>query len=145
MQGYNGIKLPISTCRKILIILWDPHYPNVVRPTPYLVEQAVFGSGRSARNYFAENSDSRYAIVSAGVFGWYEADHPLDWYDGPVKRDKCGAAIKAAARHIDFTQFDTNRDGVISPNELLIVFAHPGGGGEPGWPRSKWRWCQGNP
>ncbi len=132
MPGYQSIVPLVATCRRVLVILWDPHYPNVERPTEHQVEQAIFGSGRSARNYFAENSDSRFGIVSAGVFGWYEADHPLDWYDGSVKRDKCGAAIKAAARDVNFQQFDANHDGVITPDELLVVFAHPGGGQYPG-------------
>jgi M6 family metalloprotease-like protein len=130
---YESIYPMRNTTRKVMVILWDPHYPGVVRPSRDEVEQAVFGPGRSVQNYFLENSGGTFTISSAGVYGWYEADHPLEWYDQPPYHDKMGAALRAANADVNFAQYETNHSGTLEPyDELCIVCAHPGGGATPG-------------
>ena len=134
----DGLQQPFLAMRptrgarlKVLTILWDPHKPNVPRPTRASVEAAVLGATNSVRGYFLENSRGTFTIESAGVVGWYDSDHPPSEYwpgGGKVGRDSGAEAIRKAARDLDFASFDTNRDGKLDIGELFVLFVLPGRG-----------------
>lgn len=135
-RGYESIKRMRGVRRKVLVVLWDPHYPDVpTRPTSAQVAQTVFGVQNSVRGFFQENSGGAFAMdpvagAPSGTLGWYEAEHPLSYYDNPTNpRDKMGAALRAADPDFDFGAYDANRNGRLEPSELGLVFVHPGGPG----------------
>jgi hypothetical protein len=126
-EAYQGIKRMRNTTRKVVAILWDPHYPGIAKPDRAVVVNALFGATNSVRDYFRENSAGAFSIRSAGVLGWYDADRPLNYYDNPDNpHDKAGAALRAADPDFDFSAYDDDDDGTLEPHELAIVFIHPG-------------------
>jgi M6 family metalloprotease-like protein len=129
-ERYASIVRARNMRRKTLVILWDPHYPNVPKPPRDDVADAVFGPTESVRDYFAENSGGTFALEQAATVGWYDADQPLEWYDNAqTPHDKAGAALRAADADVDFAAYDADHDGIVAPHELAIVFIHPGGAG----------------
>jgi hypothetical protein len=73
-----GVRRMRNVRRKLLTILWDPHKPNVPRPSRAAVEAAVLGAMDSVRDYYLENSDGLYTIESAACWGGLTATtrHP---------------------------------------------------------------------
>jgi M6 family metalloprotease-like protein len=125
-----GVKRVRGVRRKVLLVLWDPHYPEVTRISASAANDALFGSGRSVRRYYLENSGGQFTIDRARTLGWYEADKPLSYYDNPTTpHDKMGAALIAADNDVDYASYDKDGDKRLEPNELTLVFAHPGGPG----------------
>lgn len=89
------------------------------------------GTIGSVRSYFLENSDGLFTIDSAGVLGWYDADHPPSAYwpgGGEPGRDSGAEAIRKAAAEFDLKSFDLTGDGAVSADELGILFILPGTG-----------------
>src|SRR5262249_53182221 len=88
-----------------------------------------------------ENSNGYFTIENAGVLGWYDADKPADHYwnehcandpndtdgDGWLNghTEKWAEAIRKAAADFNFAAYDSNGDGVLSPNELGVVIVIP--------------------
>ncbi len=123
---YRGVTRRRNLRRRVITILWDPHYPGIPQPD----KASVTAQLASMRQYFVENSGGTFQLQDMGTLGWYDADQPLEYYDNESDpHDKAGAAIRAAAEDFDFTAFDDDGDGVLKPDELAIVFAHPGGPG----------------
>lgn len=134
---YENIPRMRNTNRKILTILWDPHYPDdaggfIPKPLKTTITTALYGTDGMG-NYFRENSGKTFRLQNEGILGWYDAEHPLDYYDGdsngdgqPYDRDKAGAAIRASDADINYKIFDEDGDGKVEPHELSIVFIHPG-------------------
>jgi M6 family metalloprotease-like protein len=130
-QPYKTLKRMRGVRRQVLLILWDPHKPDVARPARSVVEAAVFGATNSVRSYFLENSGGQYTIERAGVLGWYDSDYPPSEYwpgGGRVGRDSGAEAIRKAARDIDFRRFEADRDGALPAAELGVLFVLPGKG-----------------
>jgi M6 family metalloprotease-like protein len=120
--------------RKVVTILWDTHKPNVPQPAKSVVQNAVVGATNSVRDYYSKNSDGRFTIENAGVLGWYDSDYPPSEYwpgGGVAGRDSGAEAIRKAAQPYDFAQYDTDNDGNLTTDELMILFVMPGtwGGG----------------
>ena len=68
--------------RKIVAVLWKiPNDPNAFQVSE--VENILFGSQNSVREYYLENSGGAYTIDKAGLLGWYDADEPAEQYFGP--------------------------------------------------------------
>ena len=125
-----GVKRVRGARRKVLLVLWDPHYPGVTRVAANAADDALFGTGSSVRRYYLENSGGQFTIDRAGTLGWYEADRPLSYYDNSRSpHDKMGAALIAANEDVNYASYDTDHDKRLEPNELTLVFAHPGGPG----------------
>lgn len=122
--------------RKLLVILWDPHRPDHPAPGKSTVQNVIFGSRPSVRDYFLENSGGRFTLESAGVFGWYAADKDADHYwnhpanccaDGFTSGhvEKWTEAIRKADPSFNYKAYDTNNDNVLSPDELGILIVIP--------------------
>jgi M6 family metalloprotease-like protein len=127
----NNLQHKRNLRRKVLTILWDPHKPNMPRPTKAVAEASVLGATQSVRDFYLQNSGGQFTIESAGVLGWYDSDYaPSEyWPGGDVPgRDSGAEAIRKAAAEFDFAQYDTNNDGDVHQDELAILFVLPGDG-----------------
>lgn len=132
MQPAFGIEPQQGVRRKVLTILWDPHKDDVPdRADVATMREVLHGTTESVRDYFLEVSYGQFTIEDAGVLGWYDADHDPDAYwpgGGEVGQDSGAEAIRKAARDIDFSQFDTDGDGDLHPDEVAVLFILPGTG-----------------
>ncbi len=94
--------------------------------------EKYFGSSDSVRAFYSSASQGKFTISPAadssgpsdGVVGWVEigATHPN--YGSPSLSQSNGiirAALAKADAFVDFSAFDTNRDGAISPTELHVT------------------------
>ncbi len=125
---YDGIK-PTSGERRVLLVLWDPHFPNLSKPDKETLRSEIFGEFPSVKTWFNENSTGKFKIRGVDILGWYDADMPEDWYNGQGSRDKAVAALMACDSDFDFKRYDDNRNGRIEFDELTVIIGHPGTGG----------------
>ncbi len=121
---------------KVLYVLWDPKRPAHPAPEKSVLERVLFGSSPSLADYYDIESGNRLKISRAGVLGWYAAEKGPDYYwsDDVTAYDtgfKSGAAegifeaLKKADVDFDFSAYDANRDGALSPSELAIFIVIP--------------------
>ncbi len=94
---------------------------------PYVSER-LFGAYPSVAGYFLENSYGNYYLVNGGVRGPYLKQYNEYYYRNNIP-DPFTAMIleaeqKADEDGFDFSLFDRNGDGIISPKELVtfVVF-----------------------
>lgn len=92
-----------------------------------------FGGTASAHTWFQENSRSTFAITPAteshgtendGVVGWLRlgSTHPDPGTDiDDRNRRITKKAVEAADGFVDFSSYDTDGNGVLSPEELHII------------------------
>ncbi|NGN96162.1 M6 family metalloprotease domain-containing protein [Grimontia sp. S25] len=101
----------------------------------------IFGNDgkQSVTDYFLKNSMNNYRVVPAvesqgqvndGVISVsLELDHP-DCHRGSYCDSKLNQVFKEAYsvvdNHLDFSAYDTNSDGTISPTELSVMFVFAG-------------------
>lgn len=126
-----GIDRKRRVRQKVLTIIWDPKKPGITVPSKQSVQNLMFGSGQSVRNYFLENSGGVFDIVNAGILGWYDADYsPSEYWPGGgvAGRDSGAEAIRKAATEIDFSAFDRSGDGTLTSDDVAILFILPGSG-----------------
>jgi M6 family metalloprotease-like protein len=127
--------------RKVLAILWDPKRAGEPAPPAAAIDALLFGERSSVAGWFRENSGGKLTIERAGVLGWYPAKKPADhywntteerdprdsdgdgWLNGHV--EKWAEAIQRAAQDVKLSSFDTNKDGVLTPDELAILVVIP--------------------
>ncbi|MBI5046269.1 hypothetical protein HZC07_00875 [Candidatus Micrarchaeota archaeon] len=138
--------------KNLLVILWDPKRASDPAPSKTAIEQLIFGSQTSGsitnltnettvRNYFLFNSNGRFTIKKTTVLGWYSADKPSSYYWSPEDTNdadndgwinghtaKWAEAIGKADKEFDFSSYDRNRDGTLSPDELGILIVIPQNG-----------------
>ena len=67
----------------LVAILWDPHRPTEPAPPATVIDKLLFGPTNSVRHYFLENSGGKFTIERAGLFGWFSASKPWEYYWGP--------------------------------------------------------------
>lgn len=129
----------ISGRRKALAILWDPHRATDPAPDAASVDEVIFGSAKSVRNYYLENSGGRYTIERAGLLGWFPASRPAEYWWGPPDTNdtdgdgwihphvqKWAEAIRLADPQFNYRAFDADPlDGSLRPNELGILIVIP--------------------
>jgi M6 family metalloprotease-like protein len=122
----------------VVVILWDPKRPDHPAPSKKQIEELMFGNQQSVMGWFKENSQGKFEIESAGTLGWYESKKPAEHYWGPPDEgDKDGdgfigghtekwtEAIRMAEKEFDFAKFDKNKNGILEPDELGIIFVIP--------------------
>jgi M6 family metalloprotease-like protein len=128
--------------RQVVSILWDPQRPTDPAPPVPAVENVVFGSTMSARDYFLQTSGGKFTIERAGVLGWFPASRPADYWWGPHDTNdtdgdgwvnphvqKWAEAIRLADPQFNFKAFDTNAlDGNLRPDELGVLIVIPQNG-----------------
>lgn len=122
--------------RQVVALLWDPHRPTDPAPAVADVDSTIFGPSASARDYYLEVSGGAFTIERAGLFGWFDASRPADYWWGPPDTNdtdhdgwvhphvqKWAEAIRDADPQFNYEAFDTNGDGKLAPEELgpLIV------------------------
>jgi len=66
---YDNVNRMRNSRRKVLTILWDPHYSNIPKPDKNDIIAALFGWNNSMRDYFRENSHGTFTIDNMGVLG----------------------------------------------------------------------------
>lgn len=137
--------IPKTTAKKTINLavgLWDPYESgNASTPKKETVEQMIFTGDKSVHGYFSEMSGGSVTMANAGVFGWYKADKPAEHYwadpdptdadgDGYVHghNEKWAETIKKMDKELDFSAFDTNHDGALSPDELGVLIVIPADG-----------------
>ncbi len=134
---FNGVK-PVFGDHPMLVILWDPHRAEHPAPSKTDVENLIFGSQPSVRDYFITNSHNRFFLNPAGVKGWYNADKPASHYWAPAETtdvdgdgflsghiEKWAEAVRKAGQSFDFASFDRDGDGTLQPDELGILIVIP--------------------
>lgn len=134
VQAFQGMR-PRQGTFQTLVVCFDPLRPNQQRPTKAQLRNMFEGldGGKSARGWFAENSADRRKLGAISYLGcddsgwfvppperqgnwyWDNGAFPLMWQD----------ALQAADPSFDFHARDTNKNGVIEPNELVVVIARP--------------------
>jgi len=125
--------------RKIVVLLWDPNRPTDPAPSETAIINLIFGQTNSVRDYFLENSGGRFTIDSAGVFGWFPASRPPEYWWGPPDTadsdgdgwinphvQKWAEAIRQADPQFNYSLFDKNPfDGDLNPDELGVLIVIP--------------------
>jgi M6 family metalloprotease-like protein len=125
--------------RNLLAILWDPHRPDHIAPLPSTIDNVLFGSTNSVRDYFLEISGGKFTIERAGLLGWFSASKPWQYYWGPSDpadadgdgwiephHSKYAEAIRFADPQINYQLFDWNPfDGNLRPDELAVLIIIP--------------------
>jgi M6 family metalloprotease-like protein len=133
----------------------DPDISEMTMPNKTDVERALFsgtsGGGLKAnvRDFYTENTFGRLTLNNAGVLPtdsrqyyeppsgragkhyWDPSKHSLCSNDGWISGhdERVADAIRAAAVDFDFKKYDTNNDGILTPEELSIIIVAPGKGG----------------
>ncbi|MBD2758783.1 M6 family metalloprotease domain-containing protein [Yimella sp. cx-573] len=118
--------------QKTVVILAQFSNRSSVGSTPAQWASSFFGSTNSVRAYYKVASYNKLDVAPAaetsgaadGVIGWVTLPmtHPNYGADvGASAQQVTAEAIKAANPYIDYLSYDTNGDGVISPNELHIT------------------------
>jgi M6 family metalloprotease-like protein len=122
----------------VVVVCFDPRRPGVPAPTLDLLRGVHQGTdgGRNVTDWFVENSgdrlrpgspryvgcnDSGWLAPPAGREGtwyWDTGNFPLMWQD----------ALLAADPFIDFHAYDTNRDGHLSGDEVVVEIVRPENG-----------------
>jgi M6 family metalloprotease-like protein len=123
----------------LMVILWDPQRPTEPAPPATAIDNLLFGPTNSVRDYFLENSGGKFTIERAGLFGWFPASKPWEYYWGPYDsadvdgdgwvephHSKYAEAIRLADPQFNYSVFDKNPfDGELRPDELAVLIVVP--------------------
>ncbi len=155
-DNIGGVEALIGQ-RNVLAILIDPHFCDANGSAPPecydqdsvpkgKVESALYGlpSGGgglvvfepdNVKSYFNSNSNGRFTIANAGVFGWYDTVHPPEYYTNHP--DECvdgfeegsmalfKEAVLNVVGDVDFASYDIDSNGKLDTSELAIVVIIP--------------------
>ena len=153
-RPYEGLRPAVGE-RKILALLVDfddrPCYTvkSEKRPAQYY-EDLLFNESRGSMNrYFKQASGGKLRFsggalkvsAAAGVEAfWYRSLKTYREWGSDVEAFEiidssdisylASEVIENASRHLDFSMYDTDRDGIVSPYELHIIIFHSGSGQE---------------
>lgn len=121
----------------LAVILWDPGRADHLAPSKEQIGSLIFGKERSVAGWWRENSGSRSSLQESAVLGWYKSDYPAPHYWRPEAEDKgrngflnghtekWAEAIRKAEKDFDFAKYDRNRNRILEPTELGILFVIP--------------------
>ena len=111
------------------------HMPR--RPSPEYYRNLLFGSTNSVRDLFLENSGGKFTISEAYITPWLTAvDDPetLDFDESTFDFINCGPLQRKGTYVVQqiekltpfrFSTFDGNGDGLITEDELAILWMWP--------------------
>lgn len=125
--------------RQTVAILWDPQRPTDPAPAAATVDNLIFGSNNSVRDYYLETSGGKFTIERAGLLGWFPASRPATYWWGPPDTNdsdgdgwvhphvqKWAEAVRMADPQFNYKAFDTNPlDGDLRPDELGVLIVIP--------------------
>jgi len=107
----------------VVIRVETSDYPrNTAADTAYISE-LFFGLGASTtsiRNYFLQNSYSKFVIANAGVPEWVTLRNPLASYQ-PIDEAVFLKPVLELA-DVDWTTLDADKDGKITRDEVTIIY-----------------------
>jgi M6 family metalloprotease-like protein len=129
------------TVKNLLVLLWDPQEEGRVVPDSQKIDDLIFGSSKSVKGYYAQESGGLTEIRKAALMGWLPAKKPASHYwatpdptdadgDGYVNghNEKWAESILDADPNFDFASYDKNHDGALDPlTELGILVVIPSG------------------
>ena len=145
---------PVHGTRKMLAVIFDPGRPDAPPANEKFredIDRVLFGTAPSAADYYKVVSGGRVTLEKAGVLGpykgkktygqttnsnhyWNTSAHDpngdqkcndsTDAYCSPYDEQIAEALLKAGD-DFHFEQYDLDRDGVITPNELCLVVITP--------------------
>ncbi|HOD40126.1 MAG TPA: M6 family metalloprotease domain-containing protein, partial [Candidatus Wallbacteria bacterium] len=153
-RPYEGLRPAVGE-HKTLALLVDfddkPYYGvNAGKRSREYFEDILFDESRNSMNrYYKQVSGGAMSFggkvlkvdagEGAGAY-WYRSLKPYSFWgndveafetiDSPDISYLASEVIENASRHVDFSSFDADRDGVISPYELHIIILHSGSGQE---------------
>ncbi len=128
------------TVKNLLVLLWDPQDTDGRKVwDKQVIDDLIFGTGTSVKNYYAQESGGSVTINKVGVMGWYSALKPASHYwatPDPTDADGAGyihrhnekwaESILDADPEFDFSAYDTNGDHYLSPStELGVLIVIP--------------------
>jgi M6 family metalloprotease-like protein len=133
-QPYGGMR-PKEQTVKTLVICFDPLRPAHPRPTREQIVNQFEGTdgGQSARGWWTENSNERITLGNVQYLGcdnsgWYTPPPGREgnWYwDNSAYDLMWQDALKAADPSFDFHAYDTDQNGKLGPDELLVAIVRP--------------------
>ncbi|MEP7343550.1 MAG: hypothetical protein ABI977_37870 [Acidobacteriota bacterium] len=138
---------PVYGKRKVLAVIFDPQRPDApLANAAYKqgVDNMLFGSTPSAKDYYQVVSGGRLDLQKAAVLGPYPSDKGnnqptatnhywdgdahicpgVDEYSSPYAEQEAEALLKADP-FFDFSAYDLDRNKVITANELAIIIVVP--------------------
>ncbi|CZF81468.1 Immune inhibitor A peptidase M6 [Grimontia celer] len=134
----EGVSFASSSVEQPLLVV-TVSFKDVVMQNDF--QPLIFGTDgkQSVTDYFLKNSMNNYRVVPAvesqgqvndGVISVsLDLDHP-NCHRGSFCDLKLNQVFKEAYRsldsHLDFSAYDSNSDGTISPNELSVMFVFAG-------------------
>jgi len=115
LTGNNSLSLTGS--RPVLVILYE--YSDIRHDASHdrnFFEQMMWGTKPSVSTYYSEVSYGKFTFISAGIIGWYQTG---------IKKSDSGAESKTLIytdENFNFAPYDINKDGLVSHEELTLVF-----------------------
>lgn len=137
VSGVNALPIQYQGNQPVIVILASFSDRKGTYPASTF-QQTVFGNGKSVVDYFRVASFGKLNLVPAaethgtvndGVIGWIDLgyNHPNPQYSINSANQKITVdALTLANEYIDYAQFDSNNDGVITSNELHIIIVVAG-------------------
>jgi M6 family metalloprotease-like protein len=165
---------PVHGTRKVLAVVIDPRRPDHPQADRNFVaglDPALFGETPSAADYYKAVSGDRLKLEKAAILGPYVADKggavqaqnhywdksghdpngdgdcadSIDEYSSPYGELQAEALLKAD-KEFDFSEYDLDRNSVITANELAILIVVPQTSSTGSNAVLKFRpYCSGNP
>lgn len=122
--------LSISHTQNVLTVLVD-YTDQAFTYTDASFQSLVFGASNSVKDFFLQNSYDGYTVTAAtesqgtandGIIHISRAiAHPDQGGDSSISRVEAREVVNLVDSYIDFSAYDTNGNGIVSPDELSIV------------------------
>ncbi|NOT59718.1 MAG: hypothetical protein HOP19_05770 [Acidobacteria bacterium] len=146
-RKHEAIIEPVYGRRKVLAVVFDPKRSDAVPVNgAYMqgVDDMLFGPVPSAKDYYRVVSGGRLQLDKVAVLGPYSGDKGaidptktnhywdgaghgcpgVDEYNSPYK-EQIVEALKKASDEFDFSEYDFDRNGILTAKELAIVVVVP--------------------
>ena len=121
-----GTQLPSLTgTRPLLVILasFSDKAPNATHDIEYF-ENMMWGPKPSLSTYYSEVSYDKFTFSRGEVIGWYQIDVTQSWAEDNPKQFVF-MAVNTSDKYFNFSPYDTNKDGIVTNEELTLVIVHP--------------------